>query len=233
MNHQQVIQVIIFDFRNTWAIVKSRAEIQREYRRRLRVDPVPYELYLLKARQRKHKNYVPFARLNRAEKGERRKSNAIYWHRHRQKKRERQVAENECTMNASGYESACTSTEERLIVNMKFPNRRSVRARVRISRTLTKKSKECKKLQKEINESQKNTNVLYALVKEWKRKQVIFSHLTQMSYQHQWHQQNRNLWHQEVKQSFKLQKLVCRQNKVQWLKNSCCLEYSPKSIEQY
>jgi hypothetical protein len=57
-------------------------------------------------------------------------------------------------MNASGYESACTSTEERLIVNMKFPNRRSG-ARVRISRALTKKSKECKKLQEEINELQK------------------------------------------------------------------------------
>ena len=52
-------------------MVKSRAEIQREYRRRLRVDPVQYELYLLKARQRKHKNYVPVARLNRAEKAER------------------------------------------------------------------------------------------------------------------------------------------------------------------
>ena len=136
-------------------MVKSRAEIQREYRRRLRVDPVQYELYLLKARQRKHKNYVPVARLNRAEKGERRKNNAIYLHRHRQKKRERQVAENECTMNASGYESACTSTEERLIENMKFPNRRSVRARVRISRALTKKSKECKKLQEEIKQLQK------------------------------------------------------------------------------
>ena len=135
-------------------MVKSRAEIQREYRRRLRVDPVQYELYLLKARQRKHKNYVPVARLNRAEKAERRKNNAIYLHRHRQKKRERQVAENECTMNTSGYESACTSTEERLIVNMKFPNRRSG-ARVRISRALTKKSKECKKLQEEINELQK------------------------------------------------------------------------------
>ena len=60
-------------------MVKSRAEIQREYRRRLRVDPVQYELYLLKARQRKHKNYVPVARLNRAEKGERRKNNAIYF----------------------------------------------------------------------------------------------------------------------------------------------------------
>ena len=135
-------------------MVKSRAEIQREYRRRLRVDLIQYDLNLLKARQRKRKNYVLVARLKRAEKAERRKNNAIYLHRYRQKKRERQVAENECTMNASGYESACTSTEERLIVNMKFPNRRSG-ARVRISRALTKKSKECKKLQEEINELQK------------------------------------------------------------------------------
>ena len=69
-------------------MVKSRAEIQREYRRRLRADPVQYELYLLKARQRKRKNYVPVARLNRAEKAERRKNNAIYLHHRRQKKRE-------------------------------------------------------------------------------------------------------------------------------------------------
>ena len=135
-------------------MVKSRAEIQQDYHCQLRADPVQYELYLLKARQRKRKNYVRVARLNRAEKAELRKNNAIYLHRHRQKKRERQVAENECTMNASGYESACTSTEERLIVNMKFPNRRSG-ARVRISRALTNKSKECKKLQEEINELQK------------------------------------------------------------------------------
>ena len=76
-------------------MVKSRAEIQREYRRRLRVDPVQYELYLLKARQRKHKNYVPVARLNRAENAEHRKNNAMYLHRHRQKKRQRKVAGNE------------------------------------------------------------------------------------------------------------------------------------------
>ena len=152
-------------------MVKSRAEIQREYRRRLRVDPVQYELYLLKARQRKHKNYVPVARLNRAEKAERRKNDAIYIYCHRQKKRERQVAENECTMNTSGYESACTSTEERLIVNMKFPNRRSG-ARVRISRALTKKSKECKKLQEEINELQKKYK---RTLRSWQRmKKVSF-----------------------------------------------------------
>ena len=68
-------------------------------------------------------------------------------------------------MNASGYESACTSTEERLIVNMKFPNRRSG-ARVRISRALTKKSKECKNCRKRSTNCKRNTNVLYALGKE-------------------------------------------------------------------
>ena len=75
------------------------------------------------------------------------------------KRKERQVAENECTMNTSGYESACTSTEERLIVNMKFPNRRSG-ARVRIVepyvKNCRKRSTNCKR----------NTNVLYALGKE-------------------------------------------------------------------
>lgn len=71
-------------------MAKSRAEIQRQYRERLKQDKEAYELYLLKARQRKKKNYIPVDKLGRKERSHRRLKNKEYLHRHRPKKKQNQ-----------------------------------------------------------------------------------------------------------------------------------------------
>ena len=105
-------------------MVKSQAEIQREYRQRLKADPEAYTEYLAKARERKKKNFIPVARLSRSEKKRRIERNVNYSRRHRLKQQinRRNTAEDV----TSGYETASstgTSNEGRLIV--KFPNRQN------------------------------------------------------------------------------------------------------------
>ena len=126
-------------------MVKSRAEIQREYRQRLKADPEAYTEYLAKARERKKKNFIPVARLSRSEKKRRIERNVNYSRRHRLKQQinRRNTAEDV----TSGYETASstgTSNEGRLIV--KFPNRQNG-PKMRISNQLKQKSSDLKQLQ--------------------------------------------------------------------------------------
>ncbi|WAR28120.1 hypothetical protein MAR_013824 [Mya arenaria] len=132
-------------------MVKSRAEIQREYRQRLKQDEAKYEEYLAKARRRKEKNYVPTAELSRKEKAKRNEKNQIYLYRHRQKKQREGQVENIQNvpvenMETSGYETASSiDAPSPLVVNMPFPNRQNG-PRKRISRALAKKSNELRNL---------------------------------------------------------------------------------------
>ena len=132
-------------------MVKSKADIMREYRQRLKEDPVKYELYLSQARQRKRKNYVPAASLSRKDRRKRNETNNKYLKKHRKAKKQHileelardNIAEN--LMETSGYETNQSADNTPLVVDMHFPNRRNG-PRKRISRSLAKKSKELKKL---------------------------------------------------------------------------------------
>lgn len=116
----------------------------REYRKRLKEDKEKYEDYLTKAKRRKKDNYVPVNQLTNTEKKKRREKMKEYTRRHRLKKRIADAnVERNANVSESGYDTQGSS--EPLIVNLPFPNRRNG-PRKRISRALSKKHNEYKKL---------------------------------------------------------------------------------------
>ncbi|KAK6191213.1 hypothetical protein SNE40_002951 [Patella caerulea] len=121
-------------------MVKSRAEIQREYRQRLKEKN--NEAYLKKERERRKKNYAPSSLLPRKERLKRNMKNKKYLRRYRRRLREQAaidaaVENDESILNSSGYESTNTSHEQvtPLMVRMSFPNRRNG-SRRRVSRAV-------------------------------------------------------------------------------------------------
>lgn len=139
---------------------KTRAEIQKSYRERLKAKN--NEEYLKKERERRRKNYVPSSQLTRRERIRRnvKLNEAVKRHRRRKKEAiaellQQNVPEIEST---SGYDSLDTQTADprspdhsnpRLVVQMAFPNRRNG-PRKRVAKALAKKSREVSTLKQEL-----------------------------------------------------------------------------------
>lgn len=132
-------------------MAKTRADIQKSYRERLKAKN--NEEYLKKERERRRKNYVPSSQLTRRERIRRnvKLNEAVKRHRRRKKEAiaellQQNVPEVEST---SGYDSLDTQTADprspdhsspRLVVQMAFPNRRNG-PRKRVAKALAKKIK--------------------------------------------------------------------------------------------
>lgn len=141
-------------------MAKTRAEIQKSYRERLKAKN--NEEYLKKERERRRKNYVPSSQLTRRERIRRnvKLNEAVKRHRRRKKEAiaellQQNVPEVEST---SGYDSLDTQTADprspdhsspRLVVQMAFPNRRNG-PRKRVAKALANKSREVSTLKQEL-----------------------------------------------------------------------------------
>ncbi|XP_060576839.1 uncharacterized protein LOC132734141 [Ruditapes philippinarum] len=89
-------------------MAKSKAEIMREYRKRMKQDPEKYQEYLLQARNRKKQNCVASSMLPKRDKLKRNAKNKEYLQRYRQKKKiEREIREidHQPTQETSGYDT--------------------------------------------------------------------------------------------------------------------------------
>ena len=82
---------------------KTRAEIQKAYRERLKQKN--NEEYLEKERQRRRKNYVPSENLTKWERDKRNKQNRENLHHFYRRKREDMNINNNNNIDTSGYES--------------------------------------------------------------------------------------------------------------------------------
>lgn len=106
-------------------MVKSRAEICRDYRRRLKEKYE--ERYLKKEREERRKCYVSPAQLSDSERKKRNIQNKINLRLHKQKKKlaeQEQHQFEESAAETSGYESVQPSSSNILQVALPFPNRR-------------------------------------------------------------------------------------------------------------
>ena len=127
-------------------MVKSRAEICRDYRKRLKEKD--NEGYLKKERERRRKSYIPSSALSDTERKKRNKRNLLTLQIHRHKKRQAKAQEQQqldhqeqqqvdgSTDETSGYESVDAGSNI-LRVALPFPNRRrgsQARKRNEISR---------------------------------------------------------------------------------------------------
>ncbi|XP_060575939.1 uncharacterized protein LOC132733324 [Ruditapes philippinarum] len=126
---------------------KSRAEVQKAYRQRLKEKN--NDLYLAKERLRRKQSYTPSHLLSNKERDARNKKNRDYLKVFRNKERQaEELARNQheqqpATPGTSGYESG--QSNSRLVVNMNFPNRRNG-PRMRISKELKRAKKELDKM---------------------------------------------------------------------------------------
>lgn len=132
-------------------MVKSRAEICRDYRRRLKLEN--NELYLRKERERRRKNYVPTGLLSASKKAERRLKvrEAVQKYRQKQKREQENARQQNESMDTSGYETSSGSTssqQENMIVAMQFP-RRAAGPRKRLTNELASAKNEITKLRQE------------------------------------------------------------------------------------
>ena len=102
-------------------MVKSWADICRDYRRRLKERD--NEGYLKKERERRRRNYVPSALLCADARNARQQRNRADVAKCRQKKKTIQQQLNTENAETSGCESVSSSRNESLVVAMKFPGR--------------------------------------------------------------------------------------------------------------
>ncbi|XP_052257645.1 uncharacterized protein LOC127862523 [Dreissena polymorpha] len=132
-------------------MVKSRAEICKDYRKRLKEKD--NEGYLRKERERRRSNYIPTGLLSSAEKTERRKNIRESVKRYREKKKrlteEQNVSSHNESINTSGYESVngAIDTSNNMIVAMQFP-RRAAGPTKRVTRELKRAKKEITELKR-------------------------------------------------------------------------------------
>ena len=132
---------------------KSRAEIQKAYRQRLKAKD--NKGYLEKEKARRRASYVPSSQLSRKERRERNEKNRERLRRFYDKKRNEQNTENEgCNeQDTSGYDTADSAL---LQVNFQFPNRRKGPHK-RWKEELSKAKERIKQLE-EINKEAKRSN---------------------------------------------------------------------------
>ena len=123
-------------------VAKSRAEIQKAYRERLKAKD--NEAYLKKERERRKRNYVPTEFLSRRDKIRRNAAINLALKRHRKRKlQEKREAE-----------ALQQPQPEPMMIKMPF-NQRGKGPRKRISRALGKKTLEVAKLQEQLKEVKK------------------------------------------------------------------------------
>ena len=146
---------------------KSAAEKMRDYRKRLKEDPERYSEYLAKAKKRKKNNYVPVNQLNKREKQRRREKNKsdVRAHRIRKMLERVEIEQANTSLSESGYETR----DSRLVVNMQFPRRRNG-PRKRMQRALSKKNRENKELQLEVENLRKKYRKTLKRLQRVKRK---------------------------------------------------------------
>lgn len=119
-------------------VAKSRAEIQRAYRQRLKEKN--NEEYLKKERERRKKTYIPSAQLSRRERLRRNIENNIHLRRHRQRK--------------ADAKKAADQNQTPLIVALPF-NNKAKGSRKRVSRALARQNKKMKKIESTLSELRK------------------------------------------------------------------------------
>ncbi|XP_060569222.1 trichohyalin-like [Ruditapes philippinarum] len=129
---------------------KSKAEIQRAYRQRLKEKN--NEEYLRRERERMRRNYVPSSELSDRDKKRRNEQNRAKLRRFYQRKREerqRLVAPQE--QDTSGYDSAPNDSSERgrLRVRIPFQNNRRKGALIRWKRELSEATSRIRLLEQE------------------------------------------------------------------------------------
>jgi hypothetical protein len=132
------------------AMGKSKAEIQRAYRQRLKEKND--EEYLRRERERVRRNYVPTSELSQRDKKRRNEQNRAKLRKFYQRKREerqRQRAPQE--QDTSGYESAANDSSERgrLTVRLPFENNRKKAAKRRWKRELSEANSRIRLLEQE------------------------------------------------------------------------------------
>ncbi len=130
-------------------MAKSRAEIQKAYRQRLKEKNNAQ--YLEKERERRRRSYVPSNSLTKHEKEVRNRKNRMYLRKYREKKRQQAQLNEDAldeSLNTSGYDSA---ESEHLVVRMDF--HRPTRAngpRMRVSRELKKTKKQLEEMKSKV-----------------------------------------------------------------------------------
>ncbi|KAH3774400.1 hypothetical protein DPMN_175782 [Dreissena polymorpha] len=132
-------------------MVKSRTEICKDYRKRLKEKD--NEGYLRKECERRRSNYIPTGLLSLAEKTERRKNIRESVKRYREKKKrlteEQNVSSQNKSINTSSYESVngVIDNSNNMIVAMQFP-RRAAGPTKRFTRELKRAKKEITELKR-------------------------------------------------------------------------------------
>lgn len=130
---------------------KSRADIQKAYRQRLKEKN--NEQYLAKERDRRRRNYIPNEQLSTKKRQERNQKNRDYLKQYRRKKKEAAaLIHQEPEPNTSGYESTASRGQNRMVVRLNYPNR-SNGPRMRISKELDKARKELKQMKERLFKS--------------------------------------------------------------------------------
>ena len=158
-------------------MTKSRAEIQKAYRQRLKEKN--NEQYLTKVRERRRRTYVPNDKLSKKKREERNQKNRDYLKRYRRAKKEaavallqndlNQAADNADPSNTSGYESTASAFQNRMLVRMNFPQRANG-PRMRISRELDKAKKEVKAMKEKYENLKRKYRSTMRTIQREKRK---------------------------------------------------------------
>lgn len=174
-------------------MVKSRAEIQKEYRKRLKEKN--NDEYLAKERLRRKKGYVPNAQLSRKARESRNKKNRDYLKLYRHKKKQAVLNEQNnadldgSIVNSSGYESAQTSSlpnptnsdnQNRLLVRMNFSNRANG-PRMRVSKELKKTKQNLKTMKENFDKLKRKYRTAMRSMQRMKRNKMTASPQTPRS----------------------------------------------------
>jgi hypothetical protein len=151
-------------------MVKSRSEICKDYRRRLKEKD--NDGYLRKERARRRKNYTPSDMLTNAERVERRRKTREAVKRCRDRRKQAIVQANRSpgydTLDSSGYESV--NDNHNLVVAMNFPNR-AFGPRKRMKKELTRANKTIQELKRN------NIDLARKLKTEQRRRQRLVKRL--------------------------------------------------------
>ena len=139
---------------------KSRAEIQKAYRQRLKEKNNAE--YLQRERDRMRRNYIPSDSLSENDKNKRNEKNRKKLREFYKRKRQQRVAIQEREPDTSGYESGQAGPSEergRMIVRMNFPNNRRKGALKRWKRELSEANSQIRELEKVRRQSRKHQEV--------------------------------------------------------------------------
>lgn len=163
-------------------MAKSRAQIQREYRQRLKERD--NEGYLAKERERRRRSYIPSENLSRKERTARNAYNRNYLRVYRAKKKEaihriqQENLQNIEVASTSGYESALSPVDpsnsdidNRMIVQLRF-QKKANGPKMRISKELSMVKLEMKDLQEKYDNLKRKYRTNSRSLQRMKRQKV-------------------------------------------------------------